>query len=244
MAHLTNEPVGQAMYRTSIVIPVRNEAEVIASTLHALKAWRAAGHEIVVVDGGSTDQTPTIAAPLCDRMVRTIPGRATQMNAGAAAAGGDLLVFLHADTRLPRNSQAELGRIAGGDRECWGRFDVRLDAHPTIYRVIETLMNWRSRWSGIATGDQTIFVARTLFERCGGYPPIALMEDIALCLTLRSEMAPICLKSKVVTSARRWQNNGVVTTVIQMWWLRVAFFFGVSAERLRAAYERSDTTIR
>lgn len=229
------------MCRISIVIPVRNEARGIAATLTALAAWRANGHEILVVDGNSTDSTATIAAPLCDRIIPSDPGRAIQMNAGAAAARGDLFVFLHADTELPSNAEAELLSIAERNRDYWGRFDVRLNARPVIYRVIETLMNWRSRFSSIATGDQAIFIARTLFERCGGFPPIALMEDVALCTKLRIELPPICLKAQVITSARRWQRDGVTMTIIRMWWLRAAFFFGVSPDRLRAAYERSDT---
>lgn len=229
------------MRRISIVIPVRNEAAIVAASLSALDHWRDKGHEIVVVDGMSTDATATIASPLCDRIIRTDACRATQMNAGAAAASRDILVFLHADSRLPPNAEAELLRIDDDHQEYWGRFDVRLNARSIIYRVIETSMNWRSRFSGIATGDQAIFTTRSLFERSGGFPPIALMEDIALSTKLRSVCTPICLTARVMTSARRWQRDGVTITIIRMWWLRIAFFFGVSPDRLRAAYERSAT---
>ena len=229
------------MRRISIVMPVRNEAAVIEGTLSALEHWRRQGHEIVVVDGSSTDATATIATPLCDRIIATVGCRAIQMNAGAVAASGDLLLFLHADTVLPANAQAELQRINHNSQEYWGRFDVRLDARSSIYRVIETLMNWRSRISGIATGDQAIFVTRTLFERSGGFPSIALMEDVALSAKLRALSTPICLSARVTTSARRWQRDGVVVTILRMWWLRAAFFFGVSPDRLRAVYDRSAT---
>ena len=226
------------MRRISVVIPVRNEASLIVATLTSLKIWRANGHEIIVVDGNSTDTTATIAVPLCDSVMHTSPGRAAQMNAGAAAAQGDLIVFLHVDTVLPPNAEAQLLSIGGDDRDYWGRFDVRLDARPIIYRVIETLMNWRSRLSGIATGDQAIFVSRNLFERSGGFPPLALMEDIALSAKLRREVRPTCLRTRVKTSARRWQADGVAVTILKMWGLRAAFFFGVAPERLRAVYDR------
>ncbi len=230
------------MRRISIVIPVSNEAELIATSLTALQAWRANNHEVIVVDGNSTDGTATIAIPLCDQVIRTSRGRAIQMNAGAAAARGDVLVFLHVDTELPANAEAKLGEVAQDHDEFWGRFDVHLDAHPVIYRAIEALMNWRSRISGIATGDQAIFVSRTLFDRSGGFPSIALMEDVALCAILRRKVRPICLRARVKTSARRWQIDGVARTIFKMWWLRTAFFFGVSTERLLAAYERPNTT--
>lgn len=228
------------MRRISVVIPARNEAAVIGATLAGLKSWRKHGHEVIVVDGGSTDATTAIAESQCDRVLRTSPGRALQMNSGAAVASGDLFLFLHADTRLPSTALAEVTMAADTGDDCWGRFDVRLDARATVYRVIETLMNWRSRLSGIATGDQAIFVTRELFERCGGYPSIALMEDVALSRILRREAAPICPRSRVTTSARRWQRDGVAATVVKMWWLRAAFALGASPNRLRAVYEARD----
>ncbi len=229
------------MRRISIIIPVRNEAVIIAAALNALKHWRERGHEIVVVDGSSTDATCTIAAPLCDLMISTEGCRAIQMNAGAVSASGDILLFLHADTRLPSNAEAELLCFDDNCQEYWGRFNVRLNADSVIYRIIETLMNWRSRITGIATGDQAIFATRTLFERSGGFPSIALMEDVALSTKLRARSAPICVNATVTTSARRWQRDGVMVTILRMWWLRAAFFFGVSPDRLRAVYDRSVT---
>jgi rSAM/selenodomain-associated transferase 2 len=224
----------------SIVVPARNEASNISATLAPLQAWRQRGHEVVVVDGGSVDATASLARPLCDRLLRTAPGRATQMNAGAAAASGSLLVFLHADSVLPLDAEAKLSLLSRGDNDYWGRFDVRLDAPAAIYRLIETSMNWRSRLTGIATGDQAIFVSRSLFEKVDGYPRIALMEDVALSATLRRRRRPICLTMCVKTSARRWQRDGVATTVLKMWCLRTAFSLGVSPTRLRAIYDRRE----
>lgn len=226
--------------RISIVIPVRNEARTLAAVLAPLQGWRDRGHEIIVVDGYSADASAALAEPLCDRLVHAAPRRATQMNAGAALASGDLIVFLHADTVLPPDAEAALDAAAGVDSDYWGRFDVRLDARGPVYRVIETLINWRSRVSGIATGDQAIFVSRALFERSGGFPRIALMEDIALSAKLRRYVRPVCCRTRVRTSARRWQRDGVAATILKMWYLRAAFFLGVSPERLRAIYERHD----
>lgn len=226
--------------RISVVIPVRNEARGLAAALAPLQAWRDRGHEIIVVDGYSTDGSAAVVEPLCDRLVRAAPGRAAQMNAGAALASGDLLVFLHADTVLPPAAEAALAAAAGADGDYWGRFDVRLDARGQVYRVIETLINWRSRLTGIATGDQAIFVSRALFERSGGFPRVALMEDIALSAKLRRCVRPVCCRVRVSTSARRWQRDGVAVTILTMWCLRAAFALGVSPDRLRAVYERRD----
>lgn len=224
--------------RISVVIPVRDEASIIAESLGRLATWRERGHEVIMVDGHSSDASVALARPLCDRIVETAPGRARQMNAGAAAAAGDVLLFLHIDTLLPSAAIAELEALACDEPACWGRFDVRLDAPARIYRLIETLMNWRSRWSGIATGDQAMFVSRALFDRCGAFPVIALMEDIAFSANLRRVARPRCLRSRVTTSARRWQRDGVVSTILKMWCLRAAFFCGISPEKLRALYER------
>lgn len=225
----------------SIVIPVRNEASRVAMALAPLQVWRQRGHEIIVVDGASTDASAAIAAPLCDCLIRTTAGRAAQMNAGAALARGDLLLFLHLDTALPSEAGAALDTIGVGLCDYWGRFDVRLDAPGPVYRIIESMMNWRSRVTGIATGDQAIFVSRDLFNRGGGFPRIALMEDIALSRVLGGYVQPICLSARVTTSTRRWQRDGVAATILKMWCLRAAFFIGVSPDRLLALYDRSTT---
>lgn len=217
---------------------MRDEAALIVKALRAVEKWRHLGHEIIVVDGDSTDCSCALAAPLCDRLVHAKPSRAGQMNAGAAAASGELLLFLHADTTLPDIAVAQLATVNLRNFDYWGHFDVRLDAQPAIYRVLERLMNWRSRLTGIATGDQAIFVSRSLFKRSGGFPNIVLMEDIALSAILRRLQAPKILGTPVLSSARRWQRHGVARTILTMWSLRAAFYFGVSPHRLRAFYQR------
>lgn len=219
-------------------MPARNEARIIEASLTRLREWRAHGHEVIVVDGSSSDATAALARPHCDRVLQSEPGRARQMNAGAAVARGELFLFLHADTCLPAGAEADLISMLGGSVTAWGRFDVALDAPGSAFRVIETMMNARSRCAGIATGDQGIFVTRALFLRAGGFPPIALMEDIALSSRLRRACRPVCLRTRVTTSARRWQEHGVITTIIEMWLLRLAFFLRVSPAALRAVYER------
>jgi len=226
------------MFRISVVIPVLDEAGTIGAALDHLQWLRSQGHEIIVVDGFSCDRGADIAAPLCDRIVTAGSGRAVQMNAGARSASGDVLVFLHVDTALSPESVTALGAEIVSRNEFWGRFDVTLDASGVAFRVIEAMMNWRSRLSGIATGDQAMFVSRSLFERVGGFPPIALMEDVALSKRLRRLQRPRCLRQRVTTSARRWRNRGVFTTIATMWGLRAAYFFGMSPDRLRAVYER------
>jgi rSAM/selenodomain-associated transferase 2 len=225
--------------RLSIIVPVLDEAGVIAAALDALAGLRAAGHEVIVVDGGSTDGTPDFAAPRADRVARAPRGRASQMNAGERLASGDVLLFLHADTRLPpRADGAVLDGLAGSGR-AWGRFDVRIEgAHPLL-RVVAALMNARSRWTGIATGDQAIFVRRDAFAAVGGFPPVALMEDIALSTALKRVSRPLCLRERVVTSGRRWESRGPVRTILLMWWLRLRFFFGAAPERLAQRYDGS-----
>lgn len=218
----------------SIILPVLNEAQTLAQTLQALAPWRAAGAEVIVVDGGSSDGTLALARAGADRVIAAPRGRAIQMNTGAAASTGRLLLFLHADTSLPDAARGDL--FARHDQPCWGRFDVELDSPARALRVVGAMMNWRSRLTGIATGDQAIFVSRDLFVSCGGFPEIPLMEDIALSARLRARAAPICLRARVTTSARRWREGGVIRTVLLMWGLRLAYTLGVSPTRLAAWY--------
>jgi rSAM/selenodomain-associated transferase 2 len=221
--------------RLSVVVPVLDEAETIADHLQSLAPLRAEGAEVIVVDGGSADDTLARARPGADRVLTATRGRARQMNAGAEAAGGDVLLFLHADTRLPPAADARIREALAAGARAWGRFDVRISGG-RLLGVVATLMNRRSRLTGIATGDQAIFVTRAAFAAVGGYPDIPLMEDIALSRRLKRLSRPACLKAQVTTSGRRWERNGVARTILTMWRLRLAFFLGADPRALAVAY--------
>jgi rSAM/selenodomain-associated transferase 2 len=219
--------------KLSIVIPALEEAAGIAAMLRSLAPLRARGHEVIVADGGSADGTPELAAPLADRVVAAPRGRARQMNAGAAAASGEALVFLHADSMLPDGAERLIaGALA---QRPWGRFDVSIEGRSPLLGMVAFFMNWRSRLSGIATGDQAIFVRRDAFV---GFPEIALMEDIAFSKAMKRAGRPVCLRAKVTTSGRRWDRNGVLRTVVLMWRLRLAYALGASPEELARRYAR------
>ena len=220
----------------SVVVPVLDEAETLAQALLPLQPVRGRDVEVIVVDGGSRDGTRCVAHPLCDRILDAPRGRARQMNAGAAAASGRVLLFLHADTRLP-SGWVPMVRDALGNRvREWGRFDVRLDgAHPML-RIVEHAMNLRSRLSGIATGDQAIFVTRNAFRQAGGFPDIVLMEDVALSRALRMRSRPACLHAAVITSSRRWERNGIARTIVLMWRLRIEYALGADPDKLARRY--------
>ncbi len=221
--------------RLSIIIPTLNESAHIGGLLADLAPTRQAGHEVILVDGGSADGPVEGASRLVDRSLRAPRGRASQMNAGASAATGEVLWFLHADSRLtPEAPAALIAACQAGT--AWGRFDVLLSGRPRVLRLVERLMNLRSRLSGIATGDQGIFVARAAFERAGGFPDIPLMEDIALSKALRRQARPACLRVRIVTSSRRWEEQGVVRTVLLMWRLRLAYAMGADPHRLARLY--------
>ncbi|MCF8200285.1 MAG: TIGR04283 family arsenosugar biosynthesis glycosyltransferase [Sulfuritalea sp.] len=219
----------------SIVMPVLNEATQIVDRLRALQTLRATGVELIVADGGSADDTAHLAMALADRVVTAPRGRASQMNTGAAASQGRILLFLHADTCLPE-SAAQSVLAAIGEGSSWGRFDVRINGAHALLRVVERMMNWRSRITGIATGDQAIFVCRDIFQAMGGYADLPLMEDIALTTRLRQLSPPACLREKVVTSGRRWEKHGVLPTILLMWWLRAAYFLGADPSHLALRY--------
>jgi rSAM/selenodomain-associated transferase 2 len=223
--------------RLSIIVPVLNEAGVIADTLDALAPLRAQGHEVIVVDGGSNDGTQKLLSGRADAVLDAPRGRARQMNAGAADAHGDVLLFLHADTRLPPQADVLVAQALqrGGDCE-WGRFDVHIAGRSPMLPLIAALMNLRSRFTGIATGDQAMFVRRALFDRIGGFADIALMEDIELSRRLRAFSPPACLRERVVTSGRRWDANGAWRTVLLMWRLRWRYWRGEPADVLAKAY--------
>jgi rSAM/selenodomain-associated transferase 2 len=220
--------------KISVIVPVLNEEETIAATLAALA--RLAPHEIIVVDGGSTDKTAAICQQFGVTFLPSDRSRARQMNRGAQEASGDVLLFLHADTRLPESALRDIATALSDSRYLGGRFDVELEGGHWMLKVIGAMINCRSRLSKIATGDQAIFVRREIFEQMGSYPDIPLMEDIALCRTLKRMGEIACLKSRVMSSARRWQTEGLWRTILKMWALKLLFFAGVSPHRLKQYY--------
>ncbi len=221
--------------RLSVIVPVLDEAPAISGRLAALHVLRQRGAELIVVDGGSRDATGDLARAVADRFLVAARGRATQMNAGARAGHGEVLLFLHADTTLPAEADVLiLQAVAGG--AWWGRFDVTIDGRHRLLRVVERMMNLRSRLTGIATGDQAIFVRQDVFARIGGFPELPLMEDIALSQRLRRLARPACLRARVLTSGRRWEENGVVRTILLMWSLRLRYFLGADPARLAVRY--------
>ncbi len=220
----------------SIIIPVFNEAAQIVRVLRPLQRLREAGHEVIIVDGESSDSTVSLARPLADHVLLAQRGRGMQMNAGARIAKGDVLLFLHADTFLPGDAESAI-TIGLAKSDCkWGHFKVRLSGHSMFFRLIEWSMNWRSRLTGIVTGDQALFVRSDVFAAAGGFPSIPLMEDIALSQRLKKYSWPVCLTSVVVTSSRYWEEHGIAWTIFSMWSFRLAYFFGVSPERIAKVY--------
>lgn len=244
----------------SIVIPVLNEADNLPRLISHLVHLNPLPHQVILVDGGSTDNSVAVAKKLIEglidtshsviasqsasngqvadwQVVESAAGRATQMNAGADLATGNILLFLHADTQLPNHAITDIKSAVM--RAEWGRFDVHLDSSEWMLKVVSQMMNWRSRLSGIATGDQAIFVKRELFEQLGGYPDQPLMEDIELCKRLKAIGKPACLNSKVITSPRRWQQYGTWRTILLMWRLRFDYWCGVSADNIKQRYYKN-----
>lgn len=231
-------------------MPALNEAAGIEAALRPLQAWRAQGMELIVADGGSSDATVLLARPLTDQVISVPRGRARQMNAGAAAARGEVLVFLHADTHLPEAAPRAIlealvpvephgTSVSGprpGTKKCWGRFDVAITGSHPMLRVVAWSMNLRSRLTGFATGDQAMFMTRAAYDAAGGFPDQPLMEDIEMCRMLKRQSAPACLTARVTTSGRRWEQRGVWRTIWLMWRMRLAYFFGASPEYLAARY--------
>lgn len=221
--------------KISIIIPVLNEEKTIAPTLQHLQVFREQGHEVIVVDGGSDDDTVARTYGLVDQVLKSKCGRAFQMNTGTEYASGEVLLFLHADTVLPSRACSLITDVIAEGKE-WGRFNVRLSGQSWFFRVIENMMNWRSCLTSIATGDQAIFVRRSLFLKVGAYPGIRLMEDIVLCRKLRNCSKSACVKDRVITSSRKWENNGIIRTVFLMWRIRLMYSLGVSADTLARKY--------
>jgi rSAM/selenodomain-associated transferase 2 len=220
----------------SIIVPCLNEAEIIVDTLRALQPLRARGAEVIMVDGGSGDDSAARARDWADQVLSARRGRAFQMNAGAAAAHGDILLFMHADCVLPDAADRLIVDGFNRDHKNWGRFDVTLTGRHPLLGLVATMMNARSRLTGIATGDQGIFVTRSLFEAAGHFPEIALMEDIALSKRLKRFSAPLCLRHRIRASGRRWERHGVMRTILLMWRLRLAYALGADPDRLALRY--------
>lgn len=220
----------------SIIVPTLNEAGGIAAALQRLAALRQRGAEVIVADGGSEDDTVAVARPLASRVTSAPRGRASQMNAGAALASGSVLLFLHADTTLPQDADSLIAIALADPRHVWGRFDVRIEDRHPILAVVAVMMNLRSRITGVCTGDQAIFVRRATFTEVGGFPDIALMEDIALSKALRRRSPPACLSQRVTTSGRRWESRGVLRTIVLMWRLRFDYWRGVDPRELAIRY--------
>lgn len=239
--HCGDAPHGKEPW-LSIVIPVLDEAAILADTLAHLQPLRAQSAEVIVVDGGSRDDSASIARPLADSVLASARGRAVQMNTGARAACGSVLLFLHADTRLPPGADREVASALAHSDRVWGRFDVGLSGDRVMLRLVAFLMNQRSRLTGIATGDQGMFVRRDAFDKVGGFPPVALMEDVALAARLKRESPPLCLRLRVVSSSRKWEREGVLRTIWLMWRLRLAFRCGADPSTLARRYYRDRQT--
>jgi len=222
----------------SIIIPALDESKTIIALLDALRPLRQRGAEVIVVDGGSSDGTAELARSHADLVLTASRGRALQMNTGAAQARGEIFCFLHADTRLPDGADGLIIDGLARSRRSWGRFDVRIEGHHPMLRVIAAMMNLRSRLTGIATGDQCLFVTRSLFEAAGRFPEIPLMEDIAFSRRLKKYGRPLCLGHQLTTSGRRWEKHGVWRTIGLMWRLRLAYWLGADPHRLAQHYVR------
>lgn len=222
--------------RLSIIIPTLNEATNIGELLKRLEPMRARGTEVIVVDANSTDATRDLAAPLADHVLTSERGRATQMNAGATVASGDALLFLHADSILPANGDELIIHALSDSSLQWGRFDIHISGRHGMLPVIAWFMNHRSRLTGIATGDQGIFVTRQAFNAIGGLPLQPLMEDVAICARLLKVSRPIYMDTRITTSGRRWEKHGVWRTIFLMWRLRLNYFMGADPARLHRTY--------
>ncbi len=224
------------MKHYSIIVPTLNEAEGIYDFLMALQSLRGRC-EIIIADAGSTDDTQLIALPLVDQFITVAKGRAKQMNAGADIVSTDILIFLHADTYLPEQALLLIQNAIDSSAQ-WGRFDLQLVGQHPMLKVVAQIMNWRSRISGIATGDQVIFIMRQTFLAIGGFPEIPLMEDIEISKRLKSFTRPYCIKAKVKSSARRWESFGVWKTIALMWSIRLRYFLGQSPQYLAELYRQ------
>ena len=233
---MLRHPIREEDPRLAIIVPVLNEIDGIESLLSHLEIWRQRGAEIIVVDGGSDDKSDSLIEARGFPLIRSARGRATQMNAGARTSQSPFLMFLHADTRLPEHADTQVMTHLARSETSWGRFDVCIDGRSGLLPIVGAMMNLRSRLTGIATGDQALFMTRTLFEQVGGFPEQPLMEDVEICKRLKHITPPVCLSDRVVTSGRRWDQRGGWRTIFLMWQLRWAYWRGVPADQLAARY--------
>lgn len=229
--------------KVSVVIPALNEAAGIGATLAGLQGWRKRGHEVILVDGGSADATVSAARPWVDQCLQSAPGRARQMNAGAREAAGDILLFLHADTQPPEEGDKAIVGALEQSANAWGCFTIRLSGSRKPLRWVEAGINRRTDFTGIVTGDQGLFLPRTLFEDAGKFEPLPLMEDVALSKRLRRRSRPVRLPAAVISSSRRWEEKGILRTVLLMWWLRFAYFCGADPDKLVRLYYSSHSRV-
>ncbi|MGQ9776798.1 MAG: TIGR04283 family arsenosugar biosynthesis glycosyltransferase [Thermodesulfobacteriota bacterium] len=228
--------------KISVIIPILNEEHWVILTLPTLQPLRRRGHEVIVVDGGSKDRSFHLAIPFSEKVLKASRGRSKQMNKGAKSSTGEILLFLHADTFLPEGADSLISDGISRTERGWGYFRVKLSGSHPLLRVVEFLMNLRSRLTRIATGDQAIFIKRELFEEIGGFPEIDLMEDIALCKILKKYGPPLFIHSPVITSSRRWEEKGLIRTILLMWFLRLAFFLNTDPKRLSKIYYPSSVS--
>ena len=229
----------------TVIIPTLNEADVIETTL---RLTAGLGFDaILVVDGGSTDGTRVLVEAVAARtgepvsspiqLLSTSAGRARQLNAGAAAATSDVLVFLHADSHLPADAGQLMQQALADPNVVGGRFDIRFDRPSVWGQIISTFMNARSRITRISTGDQAMFVRRQVFERLGGFSDIPIMEDVEFSTRLKRTGRTVAIDRHVTTSFRRWEGQGPLRTVLLMWALRFLYWIGVSPRRIARLYQ-------
>ena len=224
------------MQRLVVIVPVLNEGARVATLLRSLAAARAQGAQLIVVDGGSTDGTVRVAQPWCDRVIHGERGRGAQLAAGISASQRPFIWLLHADSALPNDAAAAVVATLARGTAIWGRFDIALSGNDARLRVIASLMNLRTRLTGIVTGDHGVFLRRELLLVVGGMPAYPLMEDIELAKRLRRVAWPIALSATITTSSRRWLQQGICRTVLGMWWLRLRYFVGASPADLARKY--------
>ncbi len=224
------------MPKLSIIIPILNEQVFLANHHEILKSLLSDGHEILVIDGGSTDNSVDIAKAIGCKTLKTKTSRGFQLHVGAKHSKNELLLFLHADTLLPTNAAELIYHALTPVNKHWGRFNVRFSNQNLIFQIIAWFMNKRSYLSGIATGDQAIFVKRKSYFSCGGFPDFPIMEDIEISKRLKKIAYPVCIPNEAIASSRKWENQGVIITILKMWSLRLMFFFGVPTEKLAKLY--------